>query len=356
MKLLVCIDDTDNLDSKGTGAIAEELQQLIGREGFGSCGFITRHQLLLHSDIPYTSHNSSMCFDCEIADGRYEELLPKLFEHLQKESASGSDPGIAVAIMDEMLDVQALLRFGMDAKRVVLIKEQAYENAARLGVWLREAGGTGQGVIGALAGIGLRLGGNDGEVKGAIEEFLEGETYSVEQLMQIRGLQAVCDEKLNDLPGTDLVCISWKAKPLLAHGRMILMVASTEEPHLWRTMKKDDMRRFGDERVFREGCESFLPDVAEEQVEGGDRSCLNCRYRRWTEEGFLCSIVEPKENTKPQKFDVVVIGAGVIGGFVARHLMKTKLSLAILEKNSDVCCEATRANTAIIHSGYSAKP
>ena len=59
MRLLICIDDTDNLDSKGTGAIAEELRDLIAERGWGTCGDITQHQLLLHEDIPYTSHNSS---------------------------------------------------------------------------------------------------------------------------------------------------------------------------------------------------------------------------------------------------------------------------------------------------------
>ncbi len=55
-------------------------------------------------------------------------------------------------------------------------------------------------------------------------------------------------------------------------------------------------------------------------------------------------------------YDVIVIGAGVTGGFVARELLRYKLKVALLEKNNDVCCEVTRANTAIVHSGYSAKP
>ena len=55
-------------------------------------------------------------------------------------------------------------------------------------------------------------------------------------------------------------------------------------------------------------------------------------------------------------YDVIIIGAGVIGGFVARHLKKTELSVAILEKNTDVCTEVTRANSAIVHSGINGKP
>ena len=52
-------------------------------------------------------------------------------------------------------------------------------------------------------------------------------------------------------------------------------------------------------------------------------------------------------------YDVVIIGAGVIGTFVARELSKYKLKSLILEKDSDVGNEVSKANSAIIHSGYS---
>ena len=54
-------------------------------------------------------------------------------------------------------------------------------------------------------------------------------------------------------------------------------------------------------------------------------------------------------------FDCVVIGAGVVGGLVARELTKYELSVCILEKASDVAMGATRANSAIVHAGYDAK-
>ena len=54
-------------------------------------------------------------------------------------------------------------------------------------------------------------------------------------------------------------------------------------------------------------------------------------------------------------FDFVVIGAGVVGGLVARELTKYNLSVCILEKESDVAMGATRANSAIVHAGYDAK-
>lgn len=55
-------------------------------------------------------------------------------------------------------------------------------------------------------------------------------------------------------------------------------------------------------------------------------------------------------------YDICIIGAGVVGSFVSRELSKYKLKVLILEKNSDVCSEVSKANSAIFHSGYNNKP
>ena len=53
-------------------------------------------------------------------------------------------------------------------------------------------------------------------------------------------------------------------------------------------------------------------------------------------------------------FDVLVIGAGVIGGAVARELSRYHLSVCILEKENDVAMGTSKANSAIIHAGFDA--
>ena len=55
------------------------------------------------------------------------------------------------------------------------------------------------------------------------------------------------------------------------------------------------------------------------------------------------------------KYDVCVIGAGVVGGMIARTLAKYDLKLCILDKENDVAMGATRANSAIVHAGFDAK-
>ena len=55
-------------------------------------------------------------------------------------------------------------------------------------------------------------------------------------------------------------------------------------------------------------------------------------------------------------YDVVIVGAGVIGGMLARELSKYKLSVALVEKENDVAMAASRANSGIVHGGYDPVP
>src|SRR5450756_507415 len=57
-----------------------------------------------------------------------------------------------------------------------------------------------------------------------------------------------------------------------------------------------------------------------------------------------------------KKYDVIIIGAGVVGSMVARFLSRYKLDILLIEKDSDIGMGASSANTAIIHAGYDPKP
>ncbi|OBB11333.1 FAD/NAD(P)-binding oxidoreductase [Mycolicibacterium setense] len=58
----------------------------------------------------------------------------------------------------------------------------------------------------------------------------------------------------------------------------------------------------------------------------------------------------------PDVFDVVVIGAGIVGSAIARELSGYQLSVALLEARDDVGDGTSKANTAILHTGFDAKP
>lgn len=53
-------------------------------------------------------------------------------------------------------------------------------------------------------------------------------------------------------------------------------------------------------------------------------------------------------------YDVIVIGAGVVGCAVARELSRYRAKVLVVERESDVCCGTSKANSAIVHAGFDA--
>lgn len=181
MTIYVCMDDTDNLHSRGTGrlarAVAAELTKNFSVRG------VTRHQLYFHPDIPYTSHNSCGVIHIESDD---QDSLPDIFEIAREEMFNdfieGSDPGLAVAHQSQILP--PLVVYGRDAKDTVLNQGKSRTLARNLGIMLEGLGGTEDGVIGAMAGLGLAFSNNDGRFLqiGTIRD-LNG-TQTVENLLE----------------------------------------------------------------------------------------------------------------------------------------------------------------------------
>ena len=57
-----------------------------------------------------------------------------------------------------------------------------------------------------------------------------------------------------------------------------------------------------------------------------------------------------------ENYDVIIIGAGVTGTAIARELSRYQCKVCVLEREEDVCCGTSKANSAIIHAGYDAEP
>lgn len=55
-------------------------------------------------------------------------------------------------------------------------------------------------------------------------------------------------------------------------------------------------------------------------------------------------------------YDVIIIGAGVSGAAAARELSRYQAKICVIDKDEDVCCGTSKANSAIVHAGYDAVP
>ena len=180
MTILLAIDDTDIKGSRGTGRVARSIADAIGRR-FPVAG-VTRHQLLVHPDIPYTSHNS--CAVIEVGASGKDNLV-QLFslacQAIRSDFVTGSDPGVAAAEFEAISP--AMVAFGKDAQRAVLTQRLARDLAKNCNILLEGLGGTEDGVIGAMAGLGLASTRNDGRfIKVGSVRGLTG-PHSVEELL-----------------------------------------------------------------------------------------------------------------------------------------------------------------------------
>lgn len=248
VKILMCIDDTDQLDTPGTGHLAEAICQEIAQKGLGTCSAISRHQLYVHKDIPYTSHNSAMCFEADIQHGELMSVVELGGNFLRNKSACGSDPGLCVVQLSRNLNREELTDFGSRAKRSVLTKTDAYELAKRLDIHLSEHGGTGQGVVGALAGIGLRLGGDDGRFRGWYHLGRMGECISVEELKSFSFIDAVKSETGETLPDDASVFFGGdQQKTVLQDAKQVMLVQQTgngSDRTKWTTLTKQQVKQY----------------------------------------------------------------------------------------------------------------
>jgi hypothetical protein len=248
MNVLVGVDDTDNLETKGTGHLTEHIAQQIEANGWGRRSYITRHQLFVHPDVPYTSHNSAMCFASDLEPANVDAFILEAATILRRDSATGSDPGLCVAIADHVRDPAPLLEFGRRAKRAVVTQDEAYALARQLEIHLSGHGGTGGGVIGALAGVGLRMSGDDGRVRGGLDiagakgVATVGEILARTYVDEVRTLER---ETLRD--GDPVRLVGEKIKAVLQDGMAVLLVIPVEgecDGIRWQTCPKDLLKSY----------------------------------------------------------------------------------------------------------------
>lgn len=172
MTILISIDDTDTTESRGTGRLARAIAGALHPHGIVTG--VTRHQLLVHPDIPYTSHNSCAVIHLDPENSvQISDLMNTVRTIMLDDFIAGSDPGLAVEFLERIRpDVVA---FGQEAKQRVLSQKDATNLAERNEIPLVGLGGTCDGVIGALAGLGLAASGNDGRfvLKGRLREHTQ---------------------------------------------------------------------------------------------------------------------------------------------------------------------------------------
>ena len=243
MKILISIDDTDDIGTKGTGEILEDLCAELTHKFNGKFSRVTRHQLLIHEDIKYTSHNSSMCCEGIIESHHFASIKESAAGYLKDNSASNSDPGLCIVDLENITSESKniLISWGIRAKKEVLTKKAAFTLASETGVHLSEHGGTGDGIIGALAGAGLRLTGNDGRFKGKFDLKTDNGYLSVKKIVESRLIDKVTDEKFIGLDPEEKVLVGDKLKTVMHDHKSILIVRKNSDG-CWVNLSRKELK------------------------------------------------------------------------------------------------------------------
>ena len=219
--IFVGIDDTDVIGTPGTGQLAREVAKRLSQDG-ATCA-VSRHQLLVHPDVPMTKNNSANVLHVAGWSGATSELFELVCLMVADRAAEGSDPAVCMAAHVP----QAAQLFGERAQREVLSPDDAQALADEHGIALLAVSDTDDGLVGALAGVGLASTGNDGRLisVGRIRE-LTG-SVPVAQVLDA-GVISVC--LLDGTPLTDgVVAAADKLRPSLVDREPVLFVERSSD-------------------------------------------------------------------------------------------------------------------------------
>ena len=236
--IYVGIDDTDIIGTPGTNQLARLILKRIGSAAQDAV--ICRHQLFFDPRVPYTSKNGSASIQLPHATSADLESLAETIRKVMLEwFVVGSDPGLCLA----MESSEEIHSFSLRCKSEVITLDEARSVAARAGCYLEGLGGTEQGIIGALAAIGLIVSGNDGRVVHLNAWPYPEDNFSGLQTIDAiyaKGIHQICELASNKPVTSGSVDVGKHLRPNWRGGRIVLYVNPVAESLAaapWRAVK-----------------------------------------------------------------------------------------------------------------------
>jgi tRNA(Ile2) C34 agmatinyltransferase TiaS len=230
--IYVGIDDTDTLDDPGTNQLARHIVRELAGQFSGR--MILRHQLLEDPRVPCTKKNGCASILFEPA-AEVPQLIERLRDLIISWCPAGSDPGLCVAASVP----PAVIDWGTRCQRDFVTQQEARQIATDNNIHLEGLGGTEDGVIGALAAIGLIATKNDGRIIyfGEADEDWYDVTgcLEVENILS-RGVEDILTADTGQSVVAGTVDIGKRLRPNYRNGKIVLYVARGEAPH-WEAVR-----------------------------------------------------------------------------------------------------------------------
>jgi len=230
---LLGIDDTDTPDASDTAALALSLGENLESRSVAKLVNISCHQLIQNPSVPATRQNVACCLHLDVENGKSREIDLVCRETLLRESYPGSNAGYALAAWSQF--DHELVVWGKTAKMTVLSRQDALGLARRCGIFTAGILGSGTGVIGALAAIGLRFEGNDGWINWMPGLNSLYGTFTQVQLAEYIHFDRIENQHHSRPAFDDRILFDHPVKPVLKDGKVVLPVSAVkgEKNHQW---------------------------------------------------------------------------------------------------------------------------
>jgi hypothetical protein len=220
-RFLIAVDDTDTPQAGGTGRLCRQLAEEL-RSSADIWG-VTRHQLAVLPEIPYTRKNSANVVHLTCAATDFESIVEYAVVWVADHCCPGSRPGLCAGSCRTLRDIS----LGRAAQQRVVTVQETWQAAERFEVILRVVAGDGHGIVGALAAAALASSGSDGRFveAGAVRE-LDGIVPIAEAIdAGVDGIRTVTGEPVAD----GHILVSNGLRPALCEGRVVLFVEHSQE-------------------------------------------------------------------------------------------------------------------------------
>lgn len=220
--LWIGLDDTDLIDTPGTNKLALHIVTTLSRKY--PAAMITRHQLLQDPRVPCTNRNGCVAIRfTHVPTAQIDVLRIDVRNIIRSWAPVGSDPGLCVA-SHVPLSIQ---QYGRHCQHHLVSQNTARRLANNHKIFLEGLGGTEDGVIGALAAVGLHASSNDGRViyraPGDADRFGITGLQSI-QTIQSHGVDDVRSIANGDVIQHGTVNLGKRLRPNLRQGRVVLYV------------------------------------------------------------------------------------------------------------------------------------
>lgn len=246
MNVYFALDDSRRTDGGGAGETLSQIIHAIEDQGWGHCKLPSRHRLYPHPETGCKKHNTARSFSADIEPQYLDGFMEYAVRLIQSYETPGTNAGIAVAVPEQMQDIQALIDYAYRAKEGLVTREEILVLADRPGLYVHALSGNGNGIIGASAAVGLRITGNDGQFRGKLKLGTgEGYITTAADIIKNTYVEQIKNMKMADVGDNESVRMGEKVKVVLLDHKYTLMVFPTDRDFpKWQTSTTHMLRVF----------------------------------------------------------------------------------------------------------------